>query len=132
MNKFKIINSEKAPKAIGPYSQGIIPVKPGIPVYLSGQLGIDPKTGELASDEINGQTEQVFKNIRAVLEAGGLALDDITRCEVLLDNMEDYIPMNEIYAKEFGKHKPARAAYAAKKLPKGAMIEIVATAWKEN
>lgn len=131
MSKFKTINSTKAPKAIGPYCHGIAPQTPGAPIFLAGQIGIDPKSGELVSDEIKGQTKQVFENIKAILAEENLTLSDIVRMDVFLENMKDYNAMNEIYAREFKYHKPARAAVAAKELPKKAKVEIVATAWKQ-
>lgn len=131
MPKFKTINSKKAPMAIGPYCQGIAPQAPGAPVFLSGQIGIDPKSGEFASDEIKVQTEQVLKNIKAVLAEESLTLNDVVRMDVFLENMKDYAAMNEIYAREFKDHKPARATVAARELPKKAKVEMVATAWKE-
>lgn len=131
MPKFKTINSKKAPMAIGPYCQGMAPQLPGMPVFLSGQIGIDPKSGEFASDEIKGQTKQVFENIKAILAEENLTLNDIVRIDIFLENLKDYAVMNEIYAKEFKNHKPARAAVAVKELPKKAKVEIVAIAWKE-
>lgn len=131
MPKFKTINSTKAPKAIGPYCHGITPQTSGATVFLSGQIGIDPKSGELVSNEIKGQTKQVFKNIKAVLAEESLTLNDVVRMDVFLENMKDYSVMNEIYAREFKDHKPARAAIAVKELPKKAKVEIIAIAWKE-
>lgn len=131
MPKFKTINSTKAPMAIGPYCQGIAPQLPGMPVFLSGQIGIDPKSGELVSDEIKGQTKQVFENIKAVLAEVNLTLNDVVRIDIFLENLNDYASMNKIYAEEFKNHKPARATVATKELPQKAKVEIIATAWKE-
>lgn len=122
-SRFEIVESEKAPKVMV-CSQAVIPKNEGVPVYFSGQVGLDPKTMKLVEDGIEAQTRQTFANIRAVLKEAGLTLNDVSRMEVLLE------PMNAIYMSEFGQHRPARAAYEIAKLPMGAKVEMVATAWR--
>jgi 2-iminobutanoate/2-iminopropanoate deaminase len=116
----KYIQTNKAPKAVGPYSQAI--VSNGF-IYCSGQIGIDPNTNELV-EGIEAQTQQVLKNLSAVLGAGGSSLEQAVRTTVYLADIKDYVKMNEVYAEYFTKHKPARAAFAVAHLPKDALIEI--------
>lgn len=124
----KQIETKNAPAAIGPYSQGI---SSGDFIFISGQIPIDPETGEFAADNIAGQTEQVINNIAAVLAAGDAALEDVVKTTVYLQSMSDFSAMNEVYAKHFGTGCcPARAAFAAAALPKGALVEIEAIAIK--
>lgn len=117
----EIISTENAPSAIGPYSQA---VKTGNLVFVSGQIPIDPKTGEFVSDEVAEQTEQVLKNLSAVLEAAGSSLNNVVKTTVFLADMNDFATMNEIYAKYFSENKPARATVQAARLPKDARVEI--------
>ncbi len=124
----KIIFSEKAPKAIGPYSQAI---ETNGFVFVSGQLGINTETGMLV-DGIEQQTEQALKNLGAILEAAGCTYEDVVKCTVLLDDMDNFKRMNDIYAKFFGQSPPARAAYGVVRLPMGALVEIEAIAVKAN
>ena len=123
----EIIATENAPGAIGPYSQA---VKTGGMVYCSGQIPIDPATGEFVSDDISEQTEQVFKNLTAVLEAAGSGLDQVVKTTVFLADMGDFAAMNEVYGKYFSENKPARATVQAARLPRDAKVEIecIATA----
>ncbi len=116
----KYILTDKAPKAVGPYSQAI--VSNGL-VFCSGQIGIDPKTNELV-DGIEDQTRQVLKNLSEVLQANGSSLEQVVKTTVYLADIKDYVTMNEIYGQYFSKHKPARAAFAVSHLPKDALIEI--------
>ncbi len=116
----KYILTDKAPKAVGPYSQAI--VSNGL-VFCSGQIGIDPKTNELV-DDIEDQTRQVLKNLSEVLQASGSSLEQVVKTTVYLADIKDYVTMNEIYGQYFSKHKPARAAFAVSHLPKDALIEI--------
>lgn len=125
-----ILNTNNAPAAVGPYVQGIAPTSPGVPVFLSGQIGLVPSTGVLL-EGLEAQTRQAFKNIEAVLAESGLTLNDVMYANVLLQNMEDFKEMNGYYAEIFGEHRPTRAAYAAKALPLGALVEIVVIAWKK-
>ena len=115
------INSQQAPAAIGPYSQA---VKVGNFVYTSGQVGIDPSTGELVEWELKAQTHQVFKNLQAVLAAAGLGLQHVVKTTVFLAHMSDFADMNAIYAEYFGNSRPARSTIEVARLPKDALIEI--------
>lgn len=115
------ISTTQAPVAIGPYSQGI---KNGNLVFLSGQLGINPETGEFVSDCVTGQTEQAFKNIKALLTEANLTIDNVIKTTVFLYDMADFSTMNEVYAKQFNEPYPARSAVAVKTLPKNALVEI--------
>ncbi|MES2628301.1 MAG: Rid family detoxifying hydrolase [Bacteroidota bacterium] len=126
----EILNTTKAPAAVGPYVQGIVPTAPGVPVFLSGQIGLIPESGVLA-EGLEQQTRQAFKNIEAVLAETGLTLTDVLYANVLLEHIDDFKEVNGYYAEIFGEHRPTRAAYAAKALPLGALIEIVVIAWKK-
>lgn len=117
----EIIATENAPGAIGPYSQA---VKTGNMVFCSGQIPIDPATGEFVSDEVAEQTEQVLKNLKAVLEAAGTNLNNVVKTTVFLADMNDFTRMNEVYSKFFSENKPARATVQAARLPKDARVEI--------
>ena len=121
----KAIATDKAPGAIGPYSQA---VEAGGLVFVSGQLPIDPATGAFAGEDVRAQTRQSLTNIAAILEAAGLAMDAVVKTTVLLADMNDFAPMNEVYAEFFTGTCPARAAFAVKDLPKGARVEIEAVA----
>jgi len=123
----KVIATEQAPAALGPYSQAI---QAGGTVYVSGQLAIIPETGNLAEGGIAGQTEQSLKNIGAILEKAGYSFSDVVKTTVLLADIKDFAAMNEVYATFFTGDCPARAAFAVKDLPKGALVEIEAVAWK--
>jgi len=117
----EIVSTDKAPGAIGPYSQAI---KTGGMVYCSGQIPIDPVTGEFVSNDIAEQTEQVLKNLAAVLEAGGTSLGNVVKTTVFLADMSDFAMMNEVYARYFNENKPARATVQAARLPRDAKVEI--------
>jgi 2-iminobutanoate/2-iminopropanoate deaminase len=117
----KQIQTEKAPAAIGPYSQGIAA---GGLVFCSGQIPIDPSTGAVIAGGIEEQTRQVFKNLSAILEAAGSSLDQAVKCTVFLQDMNDFAAMNKIYAEFFHGVAPARAAFQVVRLPKDAKIEI--------
>ncbi len=116
----KIITTNKAPKAIGPYSQAII-AKDFI--FCSGQVGIDPKTG-LLKDGVEEQTKQILINLKTVLESVGSSLQKVVKTTVFLKRIEDFTIMNGIYKKAFAPHKPARSTIEVSDLPKGALIEI--------
>ena len=118
------VNTEKAPAAIGPYSQAIII---GDLVFTSGQIPINPETGDLTGTNISAQAEQACKNISAVLEAAGSSIEKTVNTVCFLQNMEDFTAFNEVYAKYFVS-KPARSCVAVKALPKGALVEIEAIA----
>lgn len=126
-----ILHSKNAPAAVGPYSQGMVPTESGFPVFLSGQVGLDPVSNTLV-EGLEAQTRQIFKNIEAVLAETGCTLNDVTYANVLLQDIGDFKAVNEIYAEIFGEHRPTRAAYAVSALPLGALIEIVVIAWKKN
>jgi 2-iminobutanoate/2-iminopropanoate deaminase len=119
------IQTDKAPAAIGPYSQAI---RAGGFVFVSGQIPIDPATGEFVKGGVAEQTEQVFKNLAAVLEAAGSSLDRIVKTTVFLADMKEFSGMNEVYAKFFEGAPPARATVAAAGLPRDARVEIEAVA----
>ena len=116
----KAIKTEKAPAAIGPYSQG---VKTGGLVFASGQIPLDPATGTFP-DGIKAQTRQSLLNAKAILEAAGLTMNDVVKTTVLLADINDFAAMNEVYAEFFSEPYPARSAFAVKSIPKGALIEI--------
>ena len=124
-----IISTEKAPAAIGPYSQGISAHLGNITI-TSGQLPIDPATGAFAEGGIAGQTRQSLENVKAVLEAGGFAMEDVIKTTVFLKDMNDFAAMNEVYATYFAANPPARSAVEVARLPKDALVEIEAIAAK--
>lgn len=117
----EIISTENAPGAIGPYSQAI---KAGGIIFCSGQIPIDPATGNFVSDVVAEQTEQVLKNLSAVLEAAGASLNDVVKTTVFLADMNDFAEMNEVYGRFFIENKPARATVQAARLPRDAKVEI--------
>lgn len=117
----KIISTTNAPAAIGPYSQA---VEVNGVIYASGQIPINPATGDFVASGIKEQTEQVFKNIKAILTEAGLTTDNIVKTTVLLADIADFAAMNEVYAAQFSGTFPARSAFAVKDLPKGALVEI--------
>ena len=117
----EIVSTVKAPGAIGPYSQAI---KAAGMVFCSGQIPIDPETGEFVSDDISQQTEQVLRNLSEVLEAAGTNLRNVVKTTVFLADMNDFVLMNEVYARFFGENKPARATVQAARLPRDARVEI--------
>src|SRR5499427_9108748 len=121
----KTVVTEGAPKAIGPYSQAIAQ---GGFLFLSGQIPLDPATGELVSGGLAAGVERIFDNLEAILKSEGLSLDDVVRTTVYLLHMADFAEMNGIYARRFGNHRPARSTVAVAELPKGAAIEIDAIA----
>ncbi|MGB7923931.1 MAG: RidA family protein [Pyrinomonadaceae bacterium] len=117
----QIIKTSKAPQAIGPYSQA---VRAGDFVFASGQIPIDPQTGEFVAGGIAEQTEQVLRNLAAVLEAAGTSLDRVVKTTVFLADMNDFVAMNEVYGRYFSKNAPARATVEAGRLPRDARVEI--------
>ena len=119
------LHTEKAPAAIGPYSQG---VRAGNTIYVSGQLPIDPATGEFAGDDIRTQTRQSLANIREILAAAGTDMSAVVKTTVLLQDIADFAAMNEVYAEFFTEPYPARAAFQVAAVPKGAKVEIEAVA----
>jgi 2-iminobutanoate/2-iminopropanoate deaminase len=125
MKTIETVATDHAPKAIGPYSQAI--VADGI-VYTAGQVALDPSTGALIGATIAEQTEQVLTNLAAVLAAAGSSLGQVVKTTVYLADMADFAAMNEVYARHFGGHRPARSTVQAAGLPKGARVEIDAIA----
>lgn len=119
------IHTDDAPAAIGPYSQAMVA---GGLLFCSGQIPMDPATGAIVGEDVAAQTEQVFANLRAVLHAAGTRLDHVAKCTVFLKNMNDFAAMNEVYARHFDGHRPARAAVEVSRLPKDVLVEIEAIA----
>lgn len=124
----KQINTANAPAAIGPYSQAI---ETNELIFVSGQLPIDPSTGEFVSGEVAEQTAQSLKNGQAILESRGLSLTNVVKTTVFLSDMNDFGKMNQVYEQFFNAPYPARSAFAVKTLPKGALVEIECIATKE-
>ena len=123
----KVVHTENAPKAVGPYSQAI---EVNGMLFISGQIPIDPALGKIVDGGIKEQTEQVMKNIGAILKEAGYTYSDVVKSTCLLDDMANFAAMNEVYAKYYPENPPARAAYGVVKLPLGAMVEIETIAIK--
>lgn len=123
----KVIHTDLAPKAVGPYSQAI---QAGDFVYVSGQIPLDPATGSRVEGGIQAETRQCLLNAQAILAEAGLTFNQVVKTTVLLDSMADFAAMNEIYASFFVDHKPARAAFEVGKLPLGVLVEIEMVAYK--
>lgn len=119
------VATDRAPKAIGPYSQAIVA---GEWIFAAGQIPINPETGEIVAGPVEHQTEQVLKNLQAVLKAAGSDLDHVVKTTVFLDSMDDFPAFNEVYASFFREPYPARATVEVSKLPKGVLVEIEAVA----
>ena len=117
----KVVSTDKAPKAIGPYEQAI---KVGEFVYISGQIPLDPKTGNLVKGDIKAQTRRVMENLKGILVASGSSLERVVKATVFLKSVADFAEMNEIYAEYLGAAKPARSTVAVADLPRGALVEI--------
>lgn len=117
----QVVQTEHAPAAIGPYSQAIKVEKW---LFLSGQIGLHPKTGELASDELTGQARQALENMKQVIVAAGCQMTDVVTVDVYLTDMGQFAAFNAIYQEYFGEHKPARAVVEVKGLPKAAKVEL--------
>ncbi|MFH1263598.1 MAG: RidA family protein [Pseudomonadota bacterium] len=117
----RIISTDQAPAAIGPYSQGV--VANGF-LFTAGQIPIDPATQEMIGGDVKAQTDRVFRNLQAVLAAAGCSFDDVVKATVFLTSMTDFPALNEVYSTYLGKRKPARSTVAVAALPKGARIEI--------
>ena len=125
MSEPRIVATDRAPGAIGPYSQAVIG---GGLVFCSGQIAIDPATGEMVGKTAAEQARRALANLRAVLEAAGSGMDRVLKTTVYLVDMADFGAVNEVYAEAFGDHRPARAAFAVARLPKDARVEIEAVA----
>jgi 2-iminobutanoate/2-iminopropanoate deaminase len=121
MSDLKFVSSDEAPKAIGPYSQGVI--ANGF-LYTAGQVALDPATGNIVPGDVKAQTARVMENLQAVLKAAGTSYSKVVKTTVFLATMDDFAAMNEVYAHAFGDHKPARSTVAVKTLPKNALVEI--------
>lgn len=117
----KVIHTDHAPKAVGPYSQAI---ESNGTLYISGQIPIDPETGKILEGGIKEQTNQVMKNIGAILNAAGYTYGDVVKSTCLLSDMDNFVPMNEVYAQYYPENPPARAAYGVVRLPLGVLVEI--------
>lgn len=117
----KTIHTTDAPAAVGPYSQGM---QVGNLVYVSGQLPLDPATGELINDSIEAATARSLDNCKAIVEAAGSSFEHVVKVEIFMKDMNDFVKMNEVYSTYFTAHKPARAAVEVARLPKDAIIEI--------
>jgi 2-iminobutanoate/2-iminopropanoate deaminase len=123
----KIIKTTKAPSAIGPYSQA---VEMNHVLYISGQIPLDPETGKLVTGDITAQTEQVLKNVSAILSGAGYSFSDVVKSTCMLSDITNFKAMNEVYARYYPEKQPARSAFAVKDLPLGALIEIETIAMK--
>jgi len=123
------ISTDQAPAAIGPYSQA---VQAGDTLYISGQIPLDPSTGTVVEGGISEQTEQVMKNIGAILEAAGYGFVDVVKSTCLLSDMAHFKAMNEVYGRYYSSEPPARAAFAVKELPLGVLVEIETIAVRAN
>jgi len=123
----RIISTPKAPAAVGPYSQA---VEIRDTLYISGQIPLNPETGKLAEGDITGQTEQVFRNIAAILDEAGYSFTNVVKSTCLMSDMANFKAMNEVYARYYPEYQPARAAFAVKELPLGVLIEIESIAMK--
>ena len=119
------VSTQKAPQAIGPYSQAVIA---GDLVFTAGQIALDPASMEMVCDDVAAQSERVLQNLGAVLAEAGCTFSDVVKTTVYLADMADFPIMNEAYAKHFGDHRPARAAVQVAALPKGGLVEIDAVA----
>jgi 2-iminobutanoate/2-iminopropanoate deaminase len=117
----EVIATEQAPKAIGPYSQAIR--AQGL-IFTSGQIAIDPATGQIVAGDVSAQTDRVLKNLAAILQASGSILEKVLRCTVFLKNMEDFAAMNEVYGRYFKQAPPARSTVEVARLPKDVLVEI--------
>ena len=125
--KKKVIRTDGAPTAVGPYSQAI---RVGDMVYTAGQIALDPATGQMVEGDIAAQTERVLLNLQAVLEAAGSSLKQVVKTTVFLQDMADFGAMNEVYGRFFGKKPPARSTVQVAALPLGAKVEIEAVGFK--
>jgi 2-iminobutanoate/2-iminopropanoate deaminase len=125
----EVISTPDAPKAIGPYSQGI---RAGSLVFTSGQVAIDPGTQQIVEGDISAQTERVMKNLSGILKAAGCGLRDVVRCTVFLKDMNDFAAMNAVYAKYFETAPPARSTVEVSRLPKDVLVEIDVIALASN
>lgn len=124
-----IIATDKAPRAIGPYSQAILV---GNVIYTAGQIALDPGTMQIVGQDVAEQTDRVLKNLAAILEQAGSSLQHVVKTTVFLADMADFPAMNDVYARHFGEHRPARSTVAVRTLPKDARVEIDAVALRRR
>ena len=124
----QVIQTDRAPAAIGPYSQA---VKVGCWLYVSGQLGLQPESGDLVSEDFAAQAKQALGNLQNILQAAGYAMQDVVSVDVFLTDMSRFAQFNGMYQEAFGEHKPARAVVEVKGLPKGGLVELKCVAHKE-
>lgn len=125
--KRTVVSTDKAPAAVGPYSQGVVV---GDLVFTAGQIALDPQTGDLVGEDVSAQTRRVIENLAAVLSAAGSSLDKVVKTTVFLTNMDDFAAMNSVYAEFFASNPPARSTVQVGALPKGSLVEIEAIAGK--
>jgi 2-iminobutanoate/2-iminopropanoate deaminase len=125
----QVIQTDQAPKAVGPYSQGIV-AESDKWIFTAGQIPLDPETGQIVEGGIEEQTDRVIQNLKAVLEAGGSDLDRVVKMTVFLRHMDDFQTMNRVYQSYFSENPPARSAVEVSALPKGALIEMECVAFR--
>jgi 2-iminobutanoate/2-iminopropanoate deaminase len=121
----QVITTDRAPEAIGPYSQGILA---GNTLYAAGQIGLDPASGEMAGDDLESQTIQTLENLKAVVEAAGMSMEQVVEVQVFLADINDFTRFNEIYSGYFPENPPVRAVIEASALPRNALVEVKLTA----
>ena len=119
----KIIATEKAPAAIGPYSQA---TRYGDLLFVSGQIAINPATGEIVEGDIQAQTKQVLENVKAIIEAAGMTMQNVLKCSCFLQDMEDFVKFNSVYGEYFAENPPARETVEVGRLPKNVLVEVSA------
>jgi 2-iminobutanoate/2-iminopropanoate deaminase len=124
--KKEVIHTDRAPRAIGPYSQGI---KAGTLFFTAGQIPLHPESGEIENGDIRSQTERVLENLKGILEGAGTRLENVVKTTVFLTNLDDFGDMNEVYGRYFEKDPPARSTVEVRNLPKGVKVEIEAIAY---
>ncbi len=125
----ELIATNQAPRAIGPYSQAVVA---GSLIYTAGQIALDPATMEVVGRDVAEQTDRVLRNLAAVLQAAGSSLKQVVKTTVFLADMADFPAMNEVYARHFGEHRPARSTVAVRSLPKEARVEIEVVALRDR
>jgi len=125
--ELKVVQTDLAPAAIGPYSQGIAAADW---LFVSGQLGLDPQTGEMAGPDFESQVRQALENLKQIVLAGNCEMKDVAAVDVFLTDMQNFAKFNEIYTEYFAEHRPARAVVEVRALPKGAQVEIKCIAFR--
>lgn len=127
--ELKVVQTDQAPAAIGPYSQGITA---GSWLFISGQLGLDPQTGEMTGADFESQVRQALENLKQIVLAGNCEMKDITAVDVFLTDMQNFAKFNAIYTEYFADHRPARAVVAVRDLPKGGQVEVKCIACRDS